>query len=97
VLAAVPCGRLRDAAAAERPVHPHALDTELDALLHRPLGAVGPRPDDDGVDAARDRGEVVVGLVAFDLVGVRVDREHVIAPLAQAPVDDVGAVVLRRP
>ena len=36
--------------------------------------------------------EVVVGAVALDLVGVRVDREHLVAALAQALVDDVAPV-----
>jgi hypothetical protein len=35
----------------------------------------------------------VVGGIAFDLVGVRVDREDLVAALAQPLVDGVAAVV----
>jgi hypothetical protein len=37
----------------EAAVHPHALDPELVALLHRRVGVGGARPDHDGVDSTR--------------------------------------------
>jgi hypothetical protein len=63
-------------------VHPDALDPELDALAHRPVGGLRSCRDHDCLDAVRDRAEIVVGRVALDLVGVRVDGEDVVAALA---------------
>ena len=95
--AAVGGGGVGDAAGAGAAVHPDVLDAELGALAHRLLGDLGPCSDHDGLDAARDRPQVVVGRVALDLVCVGVDREHVVAALAQTLVDGVAAVVLRLP
>src|SRR4029079_1897432 len=89
--------RLGDAPVAGSAVHPDALDPEVDALVHRALGAVGPGADDDPVDVAGDLAQVVVAAVALDLVGVRVDREDLVAPLAEALVDDIAAVALGVP
>jgi hypothetical protein len=77
-------------------VHPDLLDPELDALAHRLVGGLGSCSDHDRVDTAGDRLQVVIRPVALDLVGVRVDGEDLVASLAQAPVDDVAAVVSRR-
>ena len=82
---------------ARAPVHPDVLDPEVGALVHRVFGALGPGPDDDAVDTAGDLAQLVIAAVALDLVGVRVDREDLVAPLAQALVDDVAAVVLGLP
>ena len=79
VLAAVLGGGWRDAAGAGAAVHPHVRDPELGALAHRALGPLGPGADDHAVDAAGDRAQVVVAAVALDLVGVRVDREDLVA------------------
>src|SRR5881628_737750 len=73
-------------------MHPNLLDPELGALTHRVLGALGPSSDDDGLDTAGDRWEILVGAIALDLVGVRVDREDLVAALAQPPVDVVAPV-----
>ena len=75
--------------------HPDPLDPELGALAHRFVGELGTGADHDGLDAARDRSEVVVGPVALDLVGVRVDGEDLIAAVAQPLVDGVAAVAAR--
>src|SRR4029079_7596121 len=69
-------------------------DPERGALVHGVLGALGRRRDDDAVDATGDLSQVVVAAVTLDLVGIRVDREDLVAPFAQALVDDVAAVVL---
>ena len=88
--------RLRDAPLAGAAVHPDVLDPEVGALVHGVLGALGPGPDDDAVDATGDLAQVVVAAVALDGVRIRVDCEDLITPLAQALVDDVAAVVLGR-
>jgi hypothetical protein len=44
-----------------------------------------------------DRGQIVISAVALHLVRVRVDRKHVVTPLAKAAVDDVAGVLLRMP
>src|SRR5665809_59912 len=84
--------RLGHAAHAERAVHPHVLDPEFVTLLHRSVGVGRARPDHDRVDAAGDGLEVVVTGVTLDLVRVGVDREHLVATVAQALVDDVASV-----
>src|SRR5262249_15995064 len=90
-------GGIGDAAGAGAAVQPDGLDLERGAFTHRLLGDFRPGSDHDGLDAARDRPQVVVGDVAFDLVRVGVDREHLVAALAQTLVDGVAAVVLRLP
>jgi hypothetical protein len=72
------------------------LDSELGALAHRLVGGLRSCSYDDRLGAVGDRSEVVIGAIAFDLVGVRVDGEDVVASLAQALVDDVAAVASRR-
>jgi hypothetical protein len=64
---------------------------------HRGLCRLGPGGDHDRVDPVGDRLEVVVTHVALDLVGVRVDAEHLVAALAEPPVHDVAAVFTRVP
>ena len=51
---------------------------------------------DDRVNAAGDRPQVVIAPVALDLVGVRVDREHLVATVAQPLVHHVRAVARGR-
>src|SRR6266511_4723997 len=63
--------------------------------MHGLLGDLGPCPDHYGLDATRDRSQVVVGNVSFHLVGVRVDGEVLIPPLPQALIDDVAPMTLR--
>ena len=99
-ITAIPCrGRRR-----RRPGHqppspgPRCIQTCLmpsGLLVHGLLGRLWPCPDDDAVDPTGDRAQVVVTGVAFDLVGVRVHGEHLVAALAQALVDDVAPVTLR--
>src|SRR6185436_19073298 len=62
---------------------------------HRLFAVLGARADDDGLDAAGDRGEVAVARVALDLIGVGIDGEHLVAAVAQPLVDDVAAVAAR--
>ena len=78
-------------------MHPHVLDAEVGALAHRRFGGLGPGCDHDRVDAAGDRAQVVVAAVAFDLVGVRVDGEDLVAAVTKALVDDVASVILGLP
>jgi hypothetical protein len=70
-------------------------DAQLGALAHGGLGDLRPRRDDDRVHAAGNRLQVVVALLAVDLVGVRVDREHLVAPFLQPLMDYVAAVAGR--
>src|SRR4051794_24100190 len=79
VLAAVPGGRLGDAAGARAAVHPHAVDVQGHGLTHGRLGVRRTRTDDDGLDAAGNRGEVGEAVVALDLLGVGIDGEDVVA------------------
>src|SRR5215204_6329255 len=85
-----------DAAGSGAAVHPCLPDPELDALAHRCLGMLGPGRDHHRLDTARDRPQVVVGGVAFDLVGVWIDGEDVVAAVAQPVVDDIPTMVSRR-
>jgi hypothetical protein len=62
--------------------------------VHRALGAFGPGRDDDAVDGPGDLAQALVAAVTLDLAGVRVDGADLIAPLSEALVDDVAAVVL---
>src|SRR3954463_16223165 len=78
VLMAVVGGGHRHAAGARATVHPHLFDAELVALAHGAFGVVGRGGDHDGVDASRDALQVVVAVSALDLIGIGVDREHLI-------------------
>ena len=80
LLAAVVGRRLGDAPGAGSAVHPDMLDGEVGALAHRCFGGLGSGSDHDRIDAAGDRAQVAVAAIAFDLVGVRIDGEDVIAP-----------------
>ena len=71
-------------------------DPELGALVHRLLGALGPRADHDRLHSAGNRLQVRVGAIALDLGGIRVDGEDLVPALAQAPVDVVAPVGLGR-
>jgi hypothetical protein len=71
------------------------LDPQLNAFAHRLVGDLRPRADHDRLDAAGNRAEIVVGTIAIDLAGVRIHREHLVAALAQALVDDVAPVAIR--
>src|SRR5579862_1280492 len=75
-------------------MHPDVLDPELGALVHRGLGAFGPRSDHDSVDTAGDRAQALVGTVALDLGGVWVDREDLVPAVAEALVDRVTPVAI---
>src|SRR6516225_2610128 len=97
LLAAVARGRLGDAPGAGATVHPNVLDAELGTLAHRLLGDLGPGRDHDRIDTIGDRAQIVVAAVPLDLLGVRVDGEHIVSPLAQALVDDVAPMILRMP
>ena len=78
-------------------MHPHVLDPKLCALVHRLVGDLRPGSDHDRLDPAGDRAQVVVGAIAFHLVGVGVDGEDLVAAVAQALVYDVAAVVFGIP
>jgi hypothetical protein len=52
-------------------------------------------PDDDGLDAPGDGGEIGVRHPSGDLGGGRVDGEDLVAALQQPIVDDVAAVATR--
>ena len=67
VRAAVVAAASRDAACAGAAVHPHVLDAELGALVHRLVGVLGSRGDHHRFDTAGNRPEIVVGAIAFDL------------------------------
>ena len=62
----MPCCRPYSVAASETlpapsaAVHPHMRDAEFGALAHGVLGGLRPGADDDRLDAARDRLQVVV-------------------------------------
>src|SRR5215467_39189 len=96
VLPAVAGGGIGDAARTGAPVHPHVLDAELGAFAHGVLGDLGPGSDHHRLDPAGDRCQVRVAPVPLDLVGVRVDREHLVAALAQPRVHVVAPVGLGR-
>src|SRR5262245_28728198 len=94
-LAAIDGGGVADAPIPERAVHPHLVDAERLALADRGLGPVGPRGDDDRVDAAGDVVQRGIAPVALDLLRVGIDGEDLVAAVPQPLVDDVAAVVLR--
>jgi hypothetical protein len=52
-------------------MHPHMPHAEFGTLAHRLLGDLGPRSDHDRLDAAGDRAQVVIAVIAFHLVCVR--------------------------
>ena len=70
-------------------MHPDMFDTETGTFTHGGFCGLGPGPDHHRIDPAGDRLQVVEAPVAFDLVGVGVDREHLIAAGAQPLVDDL--------
>ena len=72
-------------------MHPDVPDPEIGALAHRLVGDVRPLTDHDGVNAAGDRVEIVVCAIPLYFFGVRIDREHVIAAVAQPLVDGIAA------
>src|SRR5207253_10985131 len=61
------------------------------------LGELRPCSDHDRVDAPWDRAQIVVAAIALNLVSVRVDREDLVASLAQALIHNVAPVALRLP
>ncbi|HYU76222.1 MAG TPA: hypothetical protein VEL31_26415, partial [Ktedonobacteraceae bacterium] len=89
--------RLGDATRAERPMHPHVLNAEIGALAHGRLGGLGSSSDHDPVNATGYRFQIVVAGIAFDVVGIRVDGEDLVAPLPQTLVHNVAAVSLGFP
>src|SRR5262249_24160149 len=96
-LAAVGGSGFGDAALSNGPMHPDVLDAEVGAFAHRGFSDRRSRPNHDSSNATRDRGQVVIAAIAFELVRVGVDREDLIAPLSQAPIDNVGSMPLRWP
>jgi len=76
-------------------MHPYVLDAELLTFVHRCLGRFRTSTDDDSFDSSRNRSEIVVAGIPLDLICVRVDREHFVAPLPKSLVHDVAAVSLR--
>src|ERR671935_1741635 len=58
--------------------HPYVFDAEGRALAHRRLGPLRPGSDHHRVDAARDRLQFRVTLIALDVVGIGIHREHLI-------------------
>ncbi len=98
----IPCRRPNSVAAAETlpapgaAMHPDVLDAELSALAHGVFGSRRPGADHHRLDTARHRLEVRVTPIALDLLGVRVDREHLVAAIPQPLVDDIAAMPRRR-
>ena len=90
-------GRLGDTPCSGAAVHPDVLDVELGALAHGVFGDRRPGSDHDRFDAAGDRAHVMVRGITFDLVGVRIDGEDLIPPLAEALVDDVTSMAVGLP
>src|SRR5262249_709241 len=74
-------------------MHPHVLDPELDALPHRALGLVRRGGDDDGFDASGDASQVVVTAGTLNRLGIRVDREDLVAAVAQTLEHGIGAMI----
>ena len=95
VRAPVPRCRFGDAAGSGAAMHPDVLDPELKALAHRCLGVLGPGRDHHCLDAAGNGAQIVVGGVAFDVVGVWIDCEDVVAADTQPIVADIAARVPR--
>src|SRR5215831_12804431 len=93
---AVAGGGIGDAASAGASVHPHVLDAEFGAFAHGVLGDLRAGADHHRLDPAGDRCQVRVAPVPLDFAGVRVDREHLVAALAQPPVHVVAPVGLGR-
>src|SRR6266545_3941662 len=81
VLAAIPGGRLGDAADAIQPMHPHVLDAQIDTLPHGGLGGLRPGADHHRLDTAGNRLQILVAPVAFHPLHIRVDREHLVAAI----------------
>src|SRR5215212_12113033 len=94
VLASIVGRRFGDTAGTGTAVHPDVLDPKLGTLAHRLLGDLRARSDHDRLYAPRDRAQIVIGRVTFNLVCVRVYGEHLISALFKASVDDIGTVVL---
>src|SRR5215218_38876 len=71
------------------------LNAERDTLVHRGLGTLWPRRDHHRLDSARNRSQVLVGGIAFDLACIGIHSKHVVSALSQTFVDGVAAVTLR--
>src|SRR5689334_3285537 len=78
-------------------MHPYVLDPELDALSHRPLRFVGRRGDDDGVHSSGDAAQIVITPGTLNLIGIGVDREHLVTPFPQTLEHGIGSVLLGLP
>src|SRR5690349_1557007 len=74
-------------------MHPHAGDAGIAAIAHDLLRRLGPRDDDDAVDASGDRAHVGIAAIAIERLQVRVYREHVVTGPLQTPVDQIGRPV----
>src|SRR5262249_5714551 len=74
--------------------HPRVPDAELGTFAHSGIGSLWPRADDDGVNPARHRLQVVVARVTLDAIGVGIDREDLVATVPQPLVHHVAAVSL---
>src|SRR5262249_25657452 len=75
---------------------PDELDAEVGAFVHGVLGGLGSCSDDDRVDTARDRAQAPIAAISLDVTGVRVDREDVVAALAQTLVHEIASVPFGR-
>ena len=76
-------GLIRHAPLAKGPVHPHMLDAMVGALPHGVLGDLRPGTDQHRVHAIWDRLHIGKAGVTFDLVGVGVEGEHLIAAVTE--------------
>src|SRR5215217_2098320 len=94
VLPSVVGRRFGDAAGAGTAVHPDMLDPEPGALAHRLLGDLWARSYYDRLDVARDRAQVVIAGVTFNLLRVRVDGERLVSSLPKASINNIASVVL---
>src|SRR5674476_691038 len=87
-------GCVGDAAGTEGSVHPDLSDAQVGGLAHGGLGVVGSGADHDCVDAIGDGPQVGEAGVAFHGVRVRVDRERLVATVAQSLVNAVAPCLL---
>ena len=78
-----------NAAGAERTVKPHLADAARGALADEIKGDARRGGDYEAVEGARHGGEVRIAADAFDVSGIRVDREHFESGGSEFAIDGV--------
>jgi hypothetical protein len=86
-----------NAAGSEGVVHPNLSDAEVGALTYRGQRVLRASSHHYCLNATGNRLQVMKAPIAFDLVGVRVDRENLVSKLTQATVYGIGGVGLGFP